>query len=572
MQPPWVNQYDEGVPSTLEVPDWTLPDLLRHSAKRFSTAPALLFYGKGLSFYELDQLTTRFALMLQSLGVRPGDRVTLMLPNSPQALISYYGTLKAGAVVVHMNPLYVTSEIKPQLLDSGSEIIIALDLFYPRIRSALESTSLKRIILTSLSDYLPPLKRLVYPIKARLSGRWIRVKRRPPVYDFLKLLNTVLAVSSEEEARLLPSIQPDDLALLQYTGGTTGVPKGVKLSHRNMVANAIQCRDWVPDFQEGKETFLGVIPFFHTYGLSTSQHVAVLTGCRQILLPRFQVAEVLRTIQRHKVTIFSGIPAMFMAISEFPKVERFDLRSLRVCLSGACPVHKEDQDRFERLTGVKISEGYGLTEASPVTHCNPVYRKNPTGSIGVPFPGTDSRIVDLETGERDLPMGEAGVLMVRGPQVMQGYWRNEKETQAVLKRGWLYTGDIARQDSMGFFYLVDRKKDMIKSRGENVYPRNVEEILLRHWAVKDAVVVGIPHRRLGEAVKAYVVLKKGLAVTEQALLAHCRQLLAAFKVPSAIEFRSALPRNMMGKVLRRVLRDEERSKVRTQVVNARMIG
>lgn len=568
MQPSWVNLYDEGVPPTLEFPDWTIPDLLQHSAKRFSTAPALLFYGKCFSFQELDQLTTRFALVLQWLGVRPGDRVTIMLPNSPQAIISYYGVLKAGAVVVQMNPLYVASEIEPQLFDSGSEIIIALDLFYPRIRSALESTSLKQIILTRLSDYLPSLKRLVYPIKAKMSGHWIHVKRQPPIYDFLTLLKTVSAVSSEDEARFLPSIQPDDLALLQYTGGTTGVPKGVKLSHRNMVANAIQCRGWIPDFKEGEETFLGVVPFFHTYGLSTSQHVAVLTGCKQILLPRFQVTEVLRVIQRYKVTVFSGIPAMFMAINEFPKVERFDLRSLRVCLSGACPLQKEDQDRFERLTGVKISEGYGLTEASPVTHCNPVYRKNPSGSIGVPFPGTDSRIVDVETGEHDLPIGQEGVLMVRGPQVMQGYWRKEKETQAVLRRGWLYTGDIARQDSRGFFYLVDRKKDMIKSRGENVYPRNVEEILLRHQAVKDAVVVGIPHRRFGEAVKAFVVLKEGLAVTERALLAHCRQSLAVFKVPTAIEFRAALPRNILGKVLRRILRDEERAKVRTQVVSA----
>ncbi|MEC4672884.1 MAG: long-chain fatty acid--CoA ligase [Nitrospirota bacterium] len=566
MQSSWINLYDEGVPPTLEFPDWTLPDLLRHSANRFSTAPALLFYGKCFSFHELDRLTTSFALVLQWLGVRPGDRVTIMLPNSPQAIISYYGALKAGAVVVQMNPLYVASEIEPQLLDSGSEIIIALDLFYPRLRSALKSTSLKRIILTSLSDYLPPLKRLAYPLKAWMNNRWIRVKRQPPVYDFLKLLKTVSAMSSKEGEKLLPSIQPDDLALLQYTGGTTGVPKGVKLSHRNMVTNAIQCRGWIPDFKDGEETFLGVVPFFHTYGLSTSQHVAVLTGCKQILLPRFQVTEVLHVIQRYKVTVFSGIPAMFMAINEFPKVERFDLRSLRVCLSGACPLQKEDQDRFERLTGVKISEGYGLTEASPVTHCNPIYRKNPSGSIGIPFPGTDSRIVDVETGEQDLPIGQEGVLMVRGPQVMQGYWRKEKETQAVLKKGWLHTGDIVRQDPNGYFFLVDRKKDMIKSRGENVYPRNVEEILLKHQAVKEAVVVGIPHRRFGEAVKAYVVLKEGLAVTEQILLAHCRKSLAVFKIPTAIEFRSALPRNILGKVLRRMLRDEEKNKVRTQIL------
>jgi len=553
----WIRGYDPGVPSTYGYPDWTVPDLLRRSALRFPNSLALLFYGRGIRFKELDDLTTRFALSLRSLGVGPGDRLALMLPNTPQAVIGYYGALKAGAIVVPTNPLYVSRELETQLVDSGSETIVALDLFYPRIQAVRERTPLKRVILTSVADFLPPVLRLLYPIKARLTGRWVTVQKRPPLYDFLRLMESVPAGSKESPS--LPTSNPEDVAMLQYTGGTTGTPKGVMLSHRNIVANTWQCRVWVPDFVDGREVFLGVIPFFHVYGLSTCQNLAMMSGSTVVLLPRFQVTDVLKAIHRHRVTIFSGIPMMFMKISEFPKVGRYDLHSLRVCLSGASPLHAEIQDRFERLTGVKISEGYGLTEAGPVTHCNPIYGARPRGSIGLPFPDTDTQIVDPETGKPIASPGEAGELLVRGPQVMQGYWNNEAETEAVLRKGWLYTGDMVRQDEAGFSFLVDRKKDMIKSRGESVYPREVEEVLFRHPAVRDAVVIGVPHRQHGEAVKAFVVLKDGQVATELELIAHCRQSLATFKVPSTVAFRQELPRTMVGKVLRRALRDEEAS-------------
>jgi long-chain acyl-CoA synthetase len=566
MEPIWINRYDEGVPHSLDYPDWTLPDLLHRSARRFPHSPAVWFYGRPITFLELEALTTKFALVLQSLGVSPGDRVTLMLPNLPQTLICYYGALKAGAVVVQTNPLYVTSEIEQQLWDTGSETMVALDLFYPRIQSSLDHTPLKRIILTRVSDFLSPLRRLLYPIQARMRDRWVHIPRRSPIHELSTLLHRVPMLSKGKMDRL-PSLHPDDIALLQYTGGTTGTPKGVMLSHRNMIVNAIQCQAWVPDFQEGREVFLGVIPFFHAYGLSTTQHIAIMTGASQILLPRFQVQEVLEAIHRHRVTIFSGIPAMFMMMNECEKVSRYDLRSLRVCLSGASPLPTEVQERFRRLTGVKISEGYGMTEASPVTHCNPVYGDTPAGSIGLPFPDTHCRIVDLETGTRDLAIGEAGELLVRGPQVMRGYWRNNHETQAVLKDGWLHTGDIVRRNPVGFFFLVDRKKDMIKSRGENVYPREVEEVLLRHEAIKDTVIVGIPHQKFGEAVKAYIVLKEGRSVTQEALLSYCRNYLAVFKVPTAVEFRNELPRNIVGKVLRRQLREEEVAKVSPETLS-----
>ncbi|MGH7233117.1 MAG: long-chain-fatty-acid--CoA ligase [Nitrospiraceae bacterium] len=558
MQRSWMRRYDQGVPPACSYPDGTVSDLLRDSAAKFPTSIALLFYGRRIGFSELDDLSTRFAFSLRSLGVREGDRVALMLPNIPQAIIGYYGALKAGAIVVPTNPLYVSRELEIQLQDSASETLVALDLFYPRIEAIRDLAPLKRIILTSVRDFLPPFRRLLYPIKAKLNGRWIVIEKHPPLYDFLQLLDPVPSESMANAP--LPSSHPNNVAMLQYTGGTTGTPKGVMLTHRNIVVNAWQCRIWVPDFAEGREVFLGVIPFFHVYGLSTCQNLAMMTGSTVILLPRFEVKEVLQAIHRYRVTVFSGIPMMFMRITECPTVDRYDLRSLRACLSGASPLHAEVQDRFERLTGVKISEGYGLTEAGPVTHCNPIYGDRPRGAIGVPFPDTDARIVDLETGEIPVALGEVGELVVRGPQVMPGYWNNEAETGAVLRDGWLHTGDVVRQDETGFFFLVDRKKDMIKCRGENVYPREVEEILFRHPSVREAVVVGIPHRQYGETVKAFVVLLNGQPVTEQELIAHCRRSLAAFKVPSSIVFRQELPRTLIGKVLRRALRDEEASR------------
>lgn len=556
MERAWISRYDAGVPLTSAYPEWTVPDLLRRSASRFPDSPALFFYGARISFRELNDLTTRFALGLRRLGVKTGDRVALMLPNIPQAVIAYYGVLKAGAIVTPTNPLYVEREIQSQLIDSGSETIVALDLFYPRIHAVRERAQLPgRIILTSLRDFLPTMKRLMYPIKARLAKRWIAVEKNPPVYDFLELLDST-SRQRESDSLRLPSVEPDALAQIQYTGGTTGTPKGVMLTHRNVVVNAMQGRFWCSDFHEGEEIFLGAVPLFHCYGLSTCQNLAVATGCEIILLPRFHAEEAVRAIHKHRVTIVSGVPMMFSMITDFPKASRYDLHSIRVCLCGASPLPAEVQEGFERLSGVKISEGYGLTEAGPTTHCNPIHGEHPRGSMGLPFPDTDARVVDEETGLRDLPIGEAGELIVRGPQVMQGYWKKEADTQAVLRDGWLYTGDIVRRDERGFFFFLDRKKDVIKPWGETVYPREVEEILFQHPAVHEAVVVGAPDRHYGEAVKAYVVPKAGCDVTEGELIEHCRQSLARFKVPVAIEFRTELPRTIIGKVLRRALRDE----------------
>ncbi|MEK6683857.1 MAG: long-chain fatty acid--CoA ligase [Nitrospirota bacterium] len=554
MQKPWLKSYEHGVPASINYPNIPLPQLLFETVRRYPKSPALIYYGKTITYEQLDRLSNRLANSLIELGLQKGDRVAIMLPNIPQCVIAYFGALKAGAIVVQTNPLYVERELEHQINDSGAETIIALDLFYEKITRIQHRVPLKRIILTGAGDYLPPILKLLYPLKQMREGQRVRVPRRPPIYDFVKLLKQTEAVQP-----IVP-VKPEDTALFQYTGGTTGVPKGVMLSHNNLVANAYQCRYWMPSLRDGEEVFLGVVPFFHVYGLSTCMNLALLVGGCLVLLPRFKTDDVLKAIVKYRVTIFMGVQAMYVAINNDPRIGKFDLSSIRICISGAGPLHGEVQDRFEELTGGKLVEGYGLSEASPVTHCTPIYGERKKGSIGLPFPDTDAKVVDQETGQRDLPVGEIGELVIRGPQVMQGYWKKEDETKNVLRDGWLYTGDLARMDEDGYFTIVDRKKDMIKTRGENVYPREVEEALFRHPKIQEAVVVGIPDTFSVEVIKAYVVLRDREHATAEEIIDYCNKELAKFKVPKWIEFRKELPKTMVGKVLRRVLLEEEKKK------------
>ena len=551
MERPWLTQYEAGVPANLAFPDVPIHQFLRDSACRFPDRPALEFYGRRISYRQLDSLTDQFAGALIQLGVRKGDRVAIMLPNLPQAVIGYFGALKAGACVVQTNPLYVGPEIAYQVTDAGAETIVALDQFYPRIKEVMDRTPLKRVILTNLCDYLPWLKQLLYPLKARRQGQWVEIKRVPPIYDFPALLRSAPSGPPDRE------VSAHDLALLQYTGGTTGVPKGAMLTHRNLVANAVQCRWWLKAFEDGKEVFLGVLPFFHVYGMTTCQNLAILLGASIVLLPRFQADEVLKAIAAHRVTAFPGIPAMYLALNNHPRVAEFDLTSVRYCISGAGPLFAEVQERFEKLTGACLVEGYGLTEAAPVTHCNPIVGRRRARSIGLPLPDTDARVVDLETGRREVAVGEIGELQIKGPQVMRGYWNNDADVAAAVQDGWLCTGDVVRMDEEGFFFIQDRKKDMVKSGGMNVYPREVDECLCRHPKVKEACVIGVPQALRGEKIKAFVVLKEGEQATPAEILEHCRQHLAKFKVPKQVEFRKELPKTLVGKVLRRVLLEEE---------------
>ncbi len=553
---PWLKFYESGVQPSLTYPEATLGNVLEQTAQKFPDHPALLFYGGKIGYRELDTLANRFARSLSRLGVRKGDRVALMLPNIPQMVIAYYGSLRLGAVAVPTNPLYHEHELEVQLSDSGAETLVAVDMFYPVIAHVLPRTTVKHLILCGIKDYLPfPLKQL-YPIKERIDKQRVNVKLIPPIYGFHDIMKEVTGEPLDW------NVKPDDIALFQYTGGTTGIPKGAVLTHRNLVVNSVQSKAWLNLHNEGAAIILAAIPFFHVYGMTTAMNLGILIGAELILLPKFHTKEVLRVIQKYRPQIFPGIQAMYLAIGHYPKLHKYDLSSLKISLSGAGPLMREVQDQFERVTNGRIVEGYGLSEASPVTHANPIFGNRKIGSIGLPWPDTEARIVDIETGERTLPAGETGELVIKGPQVMKGYWNKPGETAQALRGGWLHTGDIARMDEDGYFYIVDRIKDMIKTVGENVYPREVEEVLYMHPKIREAVVVGIPHEEyLGEKIKAYVVLKEGQTATAEEIIEFCSEQLSKFKVPKEIEFRSQLPKTLVGKVLRRVLRDGEIKKL-----------
>ncbi|HEY8417385.1 MAG TPA: long-chain fatty acid--CoA ligase [Limnochordales bacterium] len=547
---PWTRYYPPGVPPSLTYPEESLVQPLLRSAQAHPDRPAMLFFGKPTTYGELLAQVRRAAAGLAALGVRKGDRVAIMLPNSPQCVISYYAVLWLGAVVVMVNPLYTPRELQTQLADSGARHIIVLDIMYPKVAQVRADTAVERIVVTALQEYLPFPLNWLFPLQLRRQGQAVRVPAEPHITRWQDLLAHAPA---GEPAPVSPK---EDLAALQYTGGTTGTPKGAMLTHFNLYANCVQIAAWLSEFKEDSFRVLGALPFFHVYGLTTVLNYTIFGGGTMILVPRFETNQVLKLIQRYRPHVFPGAPTMYVAILNHPKARQVDMRSIAACISGAAPLPAEVQTKFEALTGGRLVEGYGLTEASPVTHANPIWGHRKVGSIGVPWPDTECRIVNPETGE-DVPVGHDGELLVRGPQVMKGYWNKPEETAMALRDGWLWTGDIARMDEDGYFYIVDRKKDMIIAGGFNIYPREVEEVLFMHPAVQEAAVVGVPDPYRGETVKAFVVLKAGAQATADELIAHCRQHLAAYKVPKLLEFRSELPKSLVGKVLRRVLLEEE---------------
>lgn len=549
---PWLKSYPQQVPPTLSYPDEPLYSLLQRAASGCGDVTATVFYGARLSYRQLYDQARRLASGLQALGVRKGDRVAVMLPNCPQAIIAYYGALMAGAVVVMVNPIYTPRELKHQLSDSGAEVLIALDLVYPR----LQGLNLRRLVITSLPEYMPVPLRWVAPLKLRPP----KIRYGASVMRWRELLAHAPIV---EPVRVDPR---KDLALLQYTGATTGLAKGCMLTHRNLMVNVCQVSAWLYRVQEQSGlSVMAALPFFHVYGMTTVMNYTIRQCGTMVLQPKFDPQESLRLIQKYRPQIFPGAPTMYVAINHTPGVERYRLDSISACVSGAAPLPLEVQQTFERLTGGRLVEGYGLTEASPVTHANPLWDRRKEGSIGLPWPDTEAKIVDLDTGE-EVPQGGVGELVIRGPQVMQGYWNRPDATAEVLRDGWLYTGDIARMDEDGYFYVVDRKKDMIIAGGFNIYPREVEDVLYLHPGIKEAAVVGVPDEYRGETVKAYVVPKEGYTLDMAELNAFCRTHLAAYKVPRLIEFRNELPKSLVGKVLKRVLLEEERASRTTREV------
>jgi long-chain acyl-CoA synthetase len=524
--------------------------VVTESAKKYPKNVSIHYQGRNFTYSELDDLSSRFASALVSLGVKRGDRVAIFLPNTPQFVFAFFGILKAGATVVTNNSLYKERELEHQIKDSGAEVIVApkdvvkKNDLYASLERCRERTSLRHVITTSVTDYLPGLKR-------NLSGlAGVRKVGRANTLDFVSLLKPSTPMAT------FASIDPlEDVAVLQYTGGTTGVSKGAMLTHYNLYSNAVRTANYLP--LTPQDVSLAVLPLFHIYGLTAAMNAPFFASSQTVLLPSFHVAEVMKTIQQRKVTSFCGVPSMYIAIINNPKVEDFDLSSVRVCVSGGSALPLEVRKWFITLTGGNLVEGYGLSETSPITHCNPLSEggvKN--GSIGIPYPDTDAMIVDLDDSRKALSTGSVGELAVKGPQVMKGYWKNEAETAAVMHDGWFLTGDIAKMDDDGYFYIVDRKKDMVDVKGFKVYPRDVEEVLFEHPGIKEAAVIGIPDSFSGEVVKAFVVKRDDAAsLTEQDVIDFCAARLVKYKVPKKVEFIPELPKTLIGKVLRRKLKE-----------------
>ncbi|RHW32992.1 AMP-binding protein [Oceanobacillus profundus] len=549
----WHEHYPSEIPTSLKYEKKALHVYLAESAKAYKEKKALYFMGKELSYHELFLKSKQMANYLQSLGVRKGDKVAIMLPNCPQAVISYYGILMAGGTVVQTNPLYTERELEYQLNDSGTSVIVCLDILLPRVTKVKGNTELKHTIVTGIKDYLPFPKNLIYPfIQKREYNMVVKVEQSIDTHVWQLMMEKTPAEYME------PEIDPvEDLALLQYTGGTTGHPKGVMLTHYNLTSNVEMCESWLYKTENGREIVMGVLPFFHVYGMTTVMNLSIKQGSKMILMPKFNALDVLKAIDKQRPTLFPGAPTIYVALLNHPDLKKYDLSSIKACISGSAPLPTEVQEQFEKITNGKLVEGYGLTESSPVTHANFVWENRVNGSIGVPWPDTDCKIFKMDAIDEEAEVGEVGEIAVKGPQIMKGYWNNEEETNNVLKNGWLFTGDLGYMNEQGYFYIVDRKKDMIIAGGYNIYPREVEEVLYEHEGIQEAVVAGIPDAYRGETVKAYIVLKQDYSITEDALNEYCRKHLAAYKVPRIYEFRKELPKTAVGKILRRKLVDEE---------------
>lgn len=554
---PWHAFYPEEVDRRVGVPDIPVTHFLQQAAAFEPAREALYFLGKRIAYGQVLEAALRFANAAIRLGLRAGDRVALMLPSCPQYVAAYYGTLLAGGIVVQTNPLSGEHDLEHLLADSGAVLLVCLDLVYPRAAKVRARTGVRHVVVTGLQDALPFPKNVVFPLIQKRKGLLAPIdSRRDEVHRWTEWL----ARAAPKPPGPLP--KPDDVAVLQYTGGTTGRAKGAMLTHRNLVANVRQCQAWMYRCGYGRETILTAVPLFHVYGMTVCMNYGFSIGARLLLVPKFDPKLLLRTIHREKPTLFPGAPTLYIALLHHPQLSRYRLSSIRCCISGSAPLPLDVQERFERLTGGRIVEGFGLSETSPVTHCNPIWGRNVNGSIGVPWPSTEARIVAADGGEA--AVGEIGELAVRGPQVMKGYWNQPEETAAALKDGWLLTGDLARMDADGYFYIVDRKKDVILASGFNVYPREVEDVLFDHPAVREAAVIGVPDAYRGETVKAFVVLREGTAAEPEELDAFCRERLAPYKVPRQYEFREELPKSFVGKTLRRVLVEEERRKARQE--------
>ncbi|MGD8846588.1 MAG: long-chain fatty acid--CoA ligase [Desulfobacteraceae bacterium] len=549
---PWLKHYHSGVAGDLSYETKCIPDFLKSSCEQFPGKMALNFQGYETSFQELSDMVDRFATCLHKFGVRKGDAVAILLPNMIPCVAAYYAILRIGAIAVMNNPLYSDRELEHQFSDSGAKVLITLDLLGNRMIDLRPKTQIKQIIYTSIGDYLPFPKNLLFPLVAKRKKLAAKVKPANDLYRWKPLL------AQTQPAPVNVELSFEDVAMYQYTGGTTGVSKGVMLTHANLSRQVQQLAAWFPGFGSG-EIMLGALPFFHVFGMTTSMNLAIYFGWGNVLVPKPQAPQLLEAITKYKTSFAPLVPTMYIGILQHPDIEKVDLTSIKGCFSGSAPLPVEVIKEFESRTGATIVEGYGLTESCPVTHVNPFGEgsQRKVGSIGVPISDTYCKVVDLNDGITAVPTGESGELLVRGPQVMKGYLNRAEATAATLTDGWLHTGDIATMDDEGYFYIVDRKKDMIISGGYNIYPRDVEEIYFENHKVLEATAIGVPHPKRGEAVKVFIVLKEGETATEKEMIAYCEGKLAKYKWPTEIEFRGELPKTNVGKILKKELRAEE---------------
>jgi long-chain acyl-CoA synthetase len=573
IEKPWLMYYESFVPQHIDYPEKTLPTILEDMADIYPDQPIIIFKDHAIHYREFNTTVNRFASALQELGVMQGDRVAIHLPNCPQFPIAFYAVLRIGGIAVPCNPIYTAREMKHQINDSGSKVIITLSAMYPLIKQLRVETPLRHVIVVKIKTYFPPLLNLLFTLLVeKKRGHKVDISGDVGAYWFTDLL------SKASDSPKPVKVGMDDTAVLMYTGGTTGISKGAQLTHRNILTNAYMAFRWTGG-TKGQDSTLTALPLFHSYAMTMCMNATIAGAGRMIMVPDPRdLDDILKTIQKHHPKYYPGVPAMYIGLINHPKVNQYDLHSIKACCSGAAPLPVEVQQRFQELTGAHLVEGYGLSEASPVTHGNPSYGECRIGTIGLPWPDTDAMIVDVETGERMLAPGEVGELCVRGPQVMKGYWNMPTETANVLRSDpsfttrtdqglasgqelgsnpWLFTGDIASMDQDGFFRIVDRKKDMILGAGGfNIYPREVEEVLYEHPKVLEAAAVGIPETGKGERVKVFIVLKPEQKATEEEIIVFCKQNLAPYKVPKYVEFCDQLPKTLVGKILRRELVNE----------------
>jgi long-chain acyl-CoA synthetase len=558
---PWFKHYESEVPKSIEYPEVPLYHFIENAAAKYPDQACAIFKGSEITYAEMDEIINRLAGALAAMGVKKGTPVGIFMPNSPQFVMAFYAILKAGGIVVATNPLYTGREIEHQMKDSGTEIMLVMSNFYSMIKEVQPKTPIKKLIVTNIKEYLPGMLRFLFTLtKEKKDGH--RVELGEGDYWMQDLLKEY---SADDRPQI--EMKPNDDALYQYSGGTTGLSKAAIATHGNLVANTMQIKSWLPSVKEGGETVLMAIPMFHVYGMVAGMSFGIAAAASLVMVPNPRdMGDVLGSISKYRPTIYPGVPAMYNAINNHPDVKagKVDVSSIKACISGSAPLMRETQATFEELTGGKLVEGFGLSEAPTATHCNPLYGMSKEGSIGVPFPDVDARIISLDDEVTVLETGEIGELVLKGPQVMKGYLNMPTETTNALRDGWLYTGDIAYMDEDGYFFIVDRKKELIKPSGYQVWPREVEEVIAENPKVLEVGVAGIPDAYRGETVKAWVVLKPGETLTADEVKAWCKEHMAAFKVPTHVEFRDELPKTTVGKVLRRELVRQDREKAGTE--------